>query len=240
MTSDAAVEAQRLERRFGARVAVAEIDLSVRRGEFLTIFGPNGAGKTTLLRLLCGLLRPTAGDVRLFGTSLKKSPIEARRRISFIGHASFLYGGLTARENLLFYARLYGVPEAARRVDSLLEAVGLAERSGDPVRAFSRGMQQRLTIARALLHDPELVFLDEPYTGLDREAARTLTGLLSDVRSRNQTAVMVTHNIEEGLELASRVIIMSRGRAVEDREAGGLTRPGLEELYASKVQAWSY
>ena len=101
-------------------------------------------------------------------------------------------------------------------------------------------MQQRLTIARALLHDPELVFLDEPYTGLDREAARTLTGLLSDVRSRSRTAVMVTHNIEEGLELASRVLIMSRGRAVEDRDSEGLTRSALEELYASKVQAWSY
>lgn len=239
MPPEAAIEARGLIRRFGAVLAVAGVSLTVRTGEFLTIFGPNGAGKTTLLRVFCGLLRPSGGDLTLMGLSSRSDPALVKRRIGFIAHASFLYGGLTARENLIFYARLYDVPHAEGRVDAMLQQVGLGERAGDPVRTFSRGMQQRLTIARALLHDPELVFLDEPYTGLDQQASRMLRSLLEGIRRQGRTVVMVTHNLEEGLELSSRVAIMSTGRLVEDLPADGLTRPALEALYASRVQAWT-
>jgi heme exporter protein A len=239
MSVEAAIEARAIRRSFGAIPAVDGVDLTVRPGEFLTIFGPNGAGKTTLLRLLCGLLRPTKGEIRLMGLSPARNEKEVKARIGLIAHASFLYGGLTARENLLFYARLYDLPHAAARVEERLAEVGLASRASDLVRTYSRGMQQRLTIARALLHDPEVVFLDEPYTGLDQQASRMLRALLYSIRGRGRTVMMVTHNLEEGLELSSRVAIMSRGRMVEDRPAAGMTRQQLEALYASKVEAWT-
>lgn len=238
MSAGPAVQAHGLARRFGHTLAVAGLDLEVGRGEFVAIFGPNGAGKTTLLKLLCGLLRPTSGDISLLGRSLRKDPSAARRRMGYIAHSSFLYGGLTARENLDFYARLCGVPSPAERLSRLMERVGLSSRAADPVRTFSRGMLQRLSIARALLNSPELLFLDEPYTGLDREASGILGGLLQEIRQRNGTVILVTHNLERGISLASRVLLMSRGRLVDDRPADGLTASGLEELYASKVRAW--
>ncbi|MBI3449223.1 MAG: heme ABC exporter ATP-binding protein CcmA [Acidobacteria bacterium] len=239
MPADAAIEARGLRRSFGALPAVDGVDLTVRRGEFLTIFGPNGAGKTTLLRLLCGLLRPTAGQVKLLGLPHARGAPATRSRIGLIAHAPFLYGGLTARENLRFYARLYDLPDRDARVDSMLSQVGLSHRASDLVRTYSRGMQQRLTIARALLHDPEVVFLDEPYTGLDRQAARVLRSLLDAIRGRGRTVLMVTHNLEEGLELSTRIAIMSDGRFVEDRPVSGMTRGELEALYASRVEAWT-
>ena len=238
MTAEPAVRATGLARRFGHTLALAGVDLAVPRGERVAIFGPNGAGKTTLLKLLAGLLRPTAGDVSLLGHSLRRDPIAARRGLGYIAHSSFLYRGLSARENLSFYGRLYGVADAAGRADALLERVGLATRAADPVRTFSRGMLQRLSIARALLHAPDLLFLDEPYTGLDREASGILGGLLEDLHGRGGTVMMVTHDLERGISIASRVLLLSRGRVVDDRPAEGLTSSGLEELYASKVRAW--
>lgn len=239
MTNEPAIEARRLSRRFGHRVAVANVDFKVRAGEFVTVFGPNGAGKTTLLRLLCGLLRPSAGEVLLLGSSFGKDPREAKRRLGYIGHASFLYPGLSARENLAFYARLYGLRNPGGRIEELLGQVDLVDRGGDPVRAYSRGMLQRLTIARALLHDPELVFLDEPYTGLDRRASRALTGLLSVCRERGRTVLMVTHNVEQGLELASRIVLIDRGRIVDDRAAEETDRLSIDNLFAEKVPGWT-
>jgi heme exporter protein A len=238
MAADAAVEACGLTRRFGHTPAVSGVNLSVSPGEFVAIFGPNGAGKTTLLRLLCGLLRPNSGEIRLFGLSMRKDPLETRRRMSLIAHASFLYSGLSARENLAFYARLYRVSDPGGRSEFLLNRVGLLSRAQDPVRTFSRGMLQRLAIARALLHDPEILFLDEPYTGLDREAAGILQALLEEMRGRGRTVLMVTHNLERGLSFASRVVLLSRGRVVDDRSTEGISAGGLDELYASKVRAW--
>ncbi len=241
MTSsiEPAVQARRLSRRFGHTLALSGIDLDVSPGELVAIFGPNGAGKTTLLKVLCGLLRPTSGEVLLMGLSARKEPARARRRLGYIAHASFLYRGLSARENLAFYARLYGVPDAGARIESHLGRVGLASRAADPVRTYSRGMLQRLSIARALLHDPELLFLDEPYTGLDREASAILGSILAEMRDRRGTILMVTHDLERGLSLASRVLLLSRGRLVDDRPADGLSPRDLESLYASRVRAWA-
>ena len=238
MSSGPAVRAEGLARRFGHRLAVSGIDLEISRGEFVAIFGPNGAGKTTLLKLLCGLLRPSSGEVNLLDLASGSNPEEARRRMGYIAHASFLYRGLSARENLSFYASLYDVADPGRRIQVMLDRVGLATRAADPVRTFSRGMLQRLAIARALLHQPDLLFLDEPYTGLDREATEILRGLLEEMRGRGGTVMMVTHNLERGLSAASRVLLMSRGHLVDDRPAAGITARELEDLYSTKVRAW--
>lgn len=229
------VRARGLTRRYGPRKALEGVDLTLERGDFLTVFGPNGAGKTTLLRMLATITRPSRGDLSLFGIDPRVAPHAVRRRIGLIAHTGFLYGGLSARDNLRFYARLYDVPSASDRADALLEEVGLADRGGDLVRTFSRGMQQRLSIARALIHDPELVLLDEPYTGLDQHASRMLRGILDRVRAGGRTVAMVTHHLEEGLELSTRIAVIVRGRLALESSAAGLSRDRLQSLYLEAV-----
>ncbi|HKY33627.1 MAG TPA: heme ABC exporter ATP-binding protein CcmA [Candidatus Polarisedimenticolia bacterium] len=229
--------ARGLQRRYGPFRALAGVDLHVRRGEFLTVFGPNGAGKTTLLRIVASLIRPTGGTLAVFGVDPRRAPDQVKRRIGLIAHNGYLYGGLSALDNLRFYARLYDVPSAADRADRLLAEVGLADRAGDLVRTYSRGMQQRLSIARALIHDPDLVLLDEPYTGLDQHASRMLRGILEQVSGRGRSVIMVTHHIEEGLGLSSRVAVMTRGRIAWQAEAAGLTRGEMERTYHEVVGA---
>jgi heme exporter protein A len=229
------VHARGLQRRYGALKALDHVDLTLARGEFLTIFGPNGAGKSTLLKVLASLVRPSGGSLSVFGLDPRAHPDQVKRRLGLIAHSGFLYGGLTARDNLLFFARLYDLPGSAARVERMLEEVGLSDRADDFVRTFSRGMQQRLCIARALLHDPDLVLLDEPYTGLDQHASRMLRGILDQVRGRGRTVVMVTHHLEEGLGLSSRVAIMTRGRLAWESPAASLTRDALERTYLDIV-----
>jgi heme exporter protein A len=204
-----------LARSFGRIRAIRGVDFSLESGESLAVFGPNGAGKTTLLRMLAGLLRPDHGEVIVGGVPLVRGDVRHRRRIGMISHHSLLYDGLTARENLEFYGRLYSLPDHRAAAATALGAVGLAERASSPVAGFSRGMIQRLAIARALLHDPEIVLLDEPFTGLDQQAAATLRGLLGRLRDERRTVVLVTHNLDEGLELATHVAILVAGRFVE-------------------------
>ncbi len=230
------VSARGLTRRYGPLRALDGVDLTLAPGELLTIFGPNGAGKTTLLKILAGLVRPTSGALALFGLDPRAHADRVRRRVGLIGHAGYLYGGLTGRDNLLFYARLYDVPRPRERCSELIERVGLADRADDLVRTYSRGMQQRLSIVRGILHDPELVLLDEPYTGLDAQASRTLSGMLAQVRERRRCVVMVTHQLEEGLHLSTRIAILVHGRLVDEHEAAGLTREELERRYLRAVE----
>ncbi len=232
---DTVAAARSLTRRFGHHVALDAVDLDVRAGEFLTIFGPNGAGKTTLLRTLATLLRPTSGSISLFGIDPRREPEWIRSRLGLIAHSGLLYGGMSARDNLIFYGRMYSVPDPAGRAARLLTAVGLQDRTADLVRTYSRGMLQRLGIARALMHEPELVLLDEPYTGLDQHAARMLRGLLGTLSGEGRTVIMVTHQLEEGLEISSRLMIMARGRIEHDAPAAGMTRASLERLYHDVV-----
>jgi heme exporter protein A len=202
-----------VERSFGAIRAVAGVSFSLRPGECLALFGPNGAGKTTLLRLLAGLLRPSAGTATLAGLGIHGSAA-ARSRIGFISHHTMLYDALSPRENVAFAARLYGLSDIGRRVEAALARMLVVDVSDSPVRSLSRGMQQRVSIARATVHSPTLVLADEPFSGLDEGAARSLTEFLRDLRAAGTTIVVVTHNLVEGLSLASHAAIMHRGRFV--------------------------
>jgi heme exporter protein A len=231
------VEAHGVEKWYGPLPAVRGIDLALARGEFLTIFGPNGAGKSTLLRMLCGAVRPTRGTVRIAGDEVGGEQEGWRRKIGLLSHQTFLYPGLTAAENLEFYARLYALPDRAGRVAEALRDVGLIDRAGDRVRTFSRGMQQRLALARTLLHDPEVVFLDEPYTGLDPHASAMLRAVLDRLKDGRRTVVLVTHNLSQGLEQADRVAVQVGGRWVSDERRGQIDAARWEQEYTERVAA---
>jgi len=194
---------------------VVDLNLRVASGEVLALFGRNGAGKTTFLHLAATLMRPTEGRL-LYGDGKESSPEEIRRKIGLVSHASFLYPDLTVRENLAFYARLYGLTNVTAIVEEAAERADLSARADSPVRSLSRGMQQRLTIARAVLHRPSLLLLDEPYTGLDPVSADRLSALLSQFREQGTAAILTTHDLERGLAAADRVAILESGRLVHE------------------------
>jgi heme exporter protein A len=232
---DAVLEASGLVKEYGPVVAVDGIDLTLARGEFLTIFGPNGAGKSSLLRMLGGAMRPTRGTVAIGGAPLDFADGEWRRRVGMLSHQGFLYARLTAEENLKFYGRLFALDDVDVRVRRRLERVGLADRARFAVHKLSHGMRQRLSLARALLHDPDLVLLDEPFTGLDPAAAGVLRGVLQELRSERRTVIMVTHNLGEGLALSTRVAIQVRGRLAWEGSRGQVDDSGFERFYHSVV-----
>ncbi len=232
-----ALEALELEKWYGPLPAVRGISFRLGAGEFLTVFGPNGAGKSTLLRMLAGAVRPTRGAAWVGGDPVGAGDGAWRARVGVLSHQSFLYAGLSARENLRFYARLYHLADGAQRVERALVGVGLWERRDDRVQSFSRGMQQRLALARTLLHDPAVVLLDEPYTGLDPHAATTLRGVLARLREERRTVVLVTHNLSQGLELADRVAVQAGGRWLSDEPRAAVDAAGWEREYTRRIDA---
>ena len=222
------IEVNQLTKSFGPRRALVGIDLCVAPGECVVLCGPNGAGKTTLLRILATLARPTSGTVRIAGVDTAKAGADARMKIGFLSHRTLLYDDLTAEQNLAFYARMYAIPDAQTRIDALLERVELTARRHDLVRTYSRGMQQRLAVARAVLHRPPLVLLDEPYTGLDPLAADALTALLTDLTGEGGTLLLTSHNLQTDVTLNRRVVVLNRGRIVYDApHADAATFPAL-------------
>jgi heme exporter protein A len=225
------IEVRGLVKSFGSKVALEGVDLDVAEGEFLTLVGPNGAGKTTLIRILATLTRPTGGSVRVAGYDLAGQGAEIRRRIGLASHQTLLYGDLSAEENLRFYGRMYEVPDLEERITTLLQRVDLDRRRHDLVRTFSRGMQQRLSLARALLHDPAILLLDEPYTGLDQQAVEVLREVLVALVGRSRTVLMTTHNLERGLELCDRAAILVNGRIVHQADKCDLDIASFREAY---------
>ena len=225
------IEVSNLGKSFGPRAALAGVDLSIGAGEFVTLMGPNGAGKTTLLRILATLARPTSGTVRIAGLDPTRDGIKVRQRIGFLSHRTLLYEDLTAEQNLRFYARMYGLDDGPARVQDLLQRVGLATRHHDLVRTFSRGMQQRLALARAVLHRPQVLLLDEPYTGLDPLAAQALTGLLTELTGEGCTTLLTTHDLGRGLEVGRRVVVLARGRLVYDERREGISPATFPDTY---------
>jgi heme exporter protein A len=219
---------ERLKRRYGERPALQGVSVRLEAGATLGVFGPNGAGKTTLLRVLAGLLRPHGGRARVAGATLPEEAWKLRGRVGYLGHEALLYRELTGRENLRFHARLHGV--AAERVDALLAAVGMESRGDDPVRELSRGMVQRVAAARAVLHDPPLLLLDEPRAGLDIAAAALLEPLVG--RSSGRTRVLVTHDVEGGLAECDAVLGLRVGDQALSAPAAAVAPARLRELYA--------
>jgi heme exporter protein A len=217
------LEARGLERRFGRVRILHHIDLSLGPGEALAVIGPNGAGKTTLLKLLAGLLRPTTGEVRLQGETLRRDNLQARRAVGYLSHQSLLYDDLTLLENLSFVARLYLMdrPQAVAR--AALESAGLIDRADDLPMRLSRGLLQRAAIARSMLHDPPVLLLDEPFSGLDAVAAERLRAVLRSRLTRGHGMVLVTHDLSDVWDLASRVAVLIEGRwAAEEQRQGSL------------------
>ena len=229
------IEVRKLYKRFGNKTVLRGLDFQVAQGEFVALLGPNGAGKTTFLRILASLSRPTLGEVRIAGLGLPHQAAAVRRRLGVVSHLPLLYGDLTAEENLRFYGRMYAVEALERRIGEVLALVGLETRRRDLLRTFSRGMQQRLAIGRAVLHDPQVLLLDEPYTGLDQQACEMLDGVLRQVIGLSRTVVMTSHDLLRAADLAGRFDVLSHGTIQASVRKADLPPDGLLAFYREAV-----
>ncbi len=230
------IKAEGLTKSFGPLEALRGVDLEIKKGEFYTLFGPNGAGKTTFIKILSTLAKPASGKLTINGHDAVKSPEKARAVIGVISHDPFLYENLSAFENIRFFGALYGVSGTDDRARELIDRVGLGRRAHDLVRNFSRGMKQRLAVARAIVHDPAILLLDEPYTGLDQHGAGVFGEMLSMLKTGSRTILMTTHNIEEGLDRSDRVGILAGGRIVYESRREGVQKSEFREIYLSRVE----
>lgn len=234
--SPAQIEVHKLYKRFGPKTVLRGMGFRVESGEFVALLGPNGAGKTTFLRILASLSRPTMGEVRIAGYRLPAQAAPVRRRLGVVSHLPLLYGDLTGEENLRFYGRLYGLPDLKARIADVLELVGLTARRRDLVRTYSRGMQQRLAIGRAVLHDPEVMLFDEPHTGLDQDACAMLDNALREVAALGRTVVMTSHDLARAADLASRFDVLSRGEIVASVQREDIDPNNLLAFYREAIQ----
>src|SRR6266511_3391789 len=225
------ITVKKLVKRFGLKPVLRGIDFEVQPGEFVALLGPNGAGKTTFLRILASLSRPTLGEVNIAGYQLPNQAAQVRARLGVVSHLPLLYGDLTAEENLRFYARMYNISNYDLRITEVLEMVGLENRRKDLVRTFSRGMQQRLAIGRAVLHDPDVVLFDERYTGLDQDASSMLDEVLKTVAAKGRTVVMTSHDLARAEDLATRFDILSTSLISDSASRKQLKKTNLIAFY---------
>lgn len=230
------IKAEGLVKTIGRKTILQNIDLHIQPGEFVTVFGPNGAGKSTLLKILALVNKPSQGQLTIDGKNAAENPAEIRSKIGVISHQTFLNDNLTAKENLTFYGKMYNVPDLKNRIFDVLDEVGLEFSLNEPVRTFSRGMQQRLAIARAILHDPTILYLDEPYTGLDPHAIQILNNVLAGLHRDRRTVFLITHNFEEGVNLSNRILFVVKGQIVYDGKKNAISKDELKDLYLSKVE----
>jgi heme exporter protein A len=229
------IQVQGLAKWFGKFSALRDLRMTVNQGDFVALFGRNGAGKTTFLRIVAGLTRPSSGSV-LVGERPGQSPRAARGRMGYLSHNTSLYADLTALENLRFYAQLHGLPSGDAELERRIDKVGLAGRGREPVRNYSRGMQQRLAIARAFLHDPSVLLLDEPFTGLDQAGTEFLKQYLNEAHARGATCLMAIHDAPLGYELASRLVVIDRGVAALDAPKPSITLAEFQERYRALAE----
>lgn len=234
--SESLIEIKDLIKSFGRKKVLKGVNLKIKEGEFLTLFGPNGAGKTTLLKTVATVINPDGGEVIVNGSKLSEEAIEIRRKVGFVSHNPLLYDDLTSEENLKFYARMYEVKDYERKIDFLLKKVGLFHRKYDLVRTFSRGMLQRLAIARTLVHDPDILLLDEPYTGLDPGASNMLDELLFTLKKERHTFFMTSHDLEKGYNLATRVAVIVDGKITLDKGKEEVNLEDLKDYYWERVE----
>jgi len=238
--TDALITVEKLDKTFGARWALRSVNLTIQQSEIVALVGPNGAGKTTLLRIIGTLMRPNAGAVHIGKIPLTNHANAARGALGFVGHQTFMYDDLTAMENLMFYARMYDIQNPGQRVREVAQRVGIENRLPDIARTLSRGLQQRLTIARMLLHQPAVLLLDEPYTGLDKTAADLLDQVMLESKREGRCVLFSTHDLERGLAICDRAIIMSSGRVVHDLPRGEWKNlAGFMEIYAQVLEGKS-
>lgn len=231
------IDVSNLYKRFGSKTVLRALDFKVMPGEFVALLGPNGAGKTTFLRILASLSKPTLGSVIIAGYHLPSQASSLRRRLGVVSHLPLLYGDLSAEENLAFYGRMYAIPELKKRIVDVLNTVGLYSRRKDLVRTFSRGMQQRLSIGRAVLHDPDVILFDEPHTGLDQDACTMLDQVLRQVASQGRTIVMTSHDLARAAELGSRFDILSQGKIVATSNASDIEPDHLLAFYREALSS---
>ena len=228
------IEVENLTKTYGLLSVLRSLSFDLARGETVALLGQNGSGKSTLLRLLAGLGKPSAGVIRIGGWQMPREAMEVRRQIGLVSHQPLLYGNLSARENLDFFGKLYGMSndERGERISAVLNQIGLKKRGDSLARSFSHGMQQRLSIARALLHQPDILLLDEPFTGLDQAAAEVLEELIVSAQKDGRTLMMTTHQLGRAPRLASRALILSRGQIAFDGNIAKMSPASLGELYA--------
>jgi len=226
-----AVEARGLTKSFGDHQALRGIDLKVNRGEHLVIFGPNGAGKTTLIKILSTLIKPSSGSVWVDGIDLYDKPEQIRGKIGLVSHNTFLYDDLTVYENLRFYGKMYDVLDLELRISEVISWVQIESRLHDRVGTLSHGLQQRVSIARAILHNPSTLFLDEPEVGLDPYTLTVMREVLGNANAENRTIVVATHNLERGLELADSVVILNSGKVVYQSPKQEMDNTNIQQIY---------
>ncbi len=231
------IQVKKLVKRFGLKAILRGLDFSVQAGEFVALLGPNGAGKTTFLRILATLSRPSMGEVRVAGHHLPDDAAQVRAKLGVVSHLPLLYPDLTAEENLQFYARMYGIDKMNERITEVLGMIGLENRRKDLVRTFSRGMQQRLAIGRAVIHDPEVMLFDEPYTGLDQDASEMLDEVLRSVAAEGRTVVMTSHDLARAENLATRFDILSRGVIAASATRKDLKKTNLLSFYKKSLES---
>ena len=229
------IEGINLFKTYGQKNVLRDISIRIPKGEFIAVLGPNGAGKSTLLRNFALLSIPDSGQVKIGEQSLVNLKGELKRKIGIISHSSFLYPELTASENLQFYGRLYGVDHLEAQIIAVIKKVGLLLALNEPIYTFSRGMLQRLAIARALIHNPEVIFLDEPFTGLDQQGISLLQNVLKELKSNDKTILMVTHSFEQGMDDVDKIIIINRGQIVADFPKKNLQSEDIKRIYHEKV-----
>lgn len=210
------IQIKKLIKQADTKLILRGIDLSIEKGETVAILGPNGAGKSTLLKVIATLIKPTSGEVKINGLDLKKNGTEIKKLMGYLPHSSLLYEHYSPLENLVFYGNLYGVQDVEQKAIKLVKDVGLSFFLKEPVKNFSRGMIQRTAIARAIIHDPELLLLDEPHTGLDQGAISILNEVIVSMKEKGATTLMVTHDFKQAAEICDRIIIVKNGKIVDD------------------------
>ncbi len=225
------IEVRGLVKKFGFKTALRKVDLFLKKGDCLALFGPNGAGKTTLIQTLCSLMRPTAGKVVIAGFDTRYNSAALHQLIGVIAHDTFLYSDLTAAENLVFYGRMYNVSRLNEKIEKLINLVGLSAYTHDQVQTFSRGMKQRLSVARAIIHDPAILFLDEPYTGLDQQGIEDLKQLLMKFRNQGKTIILTSHNLSRGLELCNQAAILNAGVLIYQEDIANIKKDDFKQIY---------
>jgi heme exporter protein A len=235
MNPEPYIEAKGLIKKFGYKTALRNIDIFLTKGDSLALFGPNGAGNSTLIQVLCSLLQPTSGSVRIAGYEARRDREALHQIIGLIGHQTFLYPDLTAYENLKFYGSMYKVARLGDRIPEILDLVGLSDYRNDVVQNFSRGMQQRLSIGRAIIHDPMIIFLDEPFTGLDQHGREDFIKLILQFRNQDKTVIMASHHLHLGIELCDRAAILKSGKIVYLQDVAHISKNDFKQIYAQQV-----